>query len=277
LEGRRSTVGGRPDEDSSTNGNGQRTADSHAWSLKHIHRLIVTSATYRQSARATPRQLARDRYNRLYARGARQRLRAELIRDTALAASGLLADKMHGPPVFPYQPAGVWNHIGRASNVWRSSSGEDAYRRGLYVYWRRTVPYPSFVNFDAPSREACTVKRSLTNTPLQALTLMNDPAYVEMAVALALRITTEPPADASDAERVRHGFRLATSRRPSAEEVEILLNRRDAEAARYESDPAAAKTLLAKWALPVDLEPSELAPWVHVASVMLNLDEAISR
>ncbi|MBW3542270.1 MAG: DUF1553 domain-containing protein, partial [Planctomycetes bacterium] len=248
-----------------------------AWSLKRIHRLIVTSATYRQSARVTPQVLRRDPYNALCSRGPRNRLPAEFIRDNALAVAGLLSSKMQGPPVFPYQPPGVWNHIGRASNVWETSAGQDLYRRGLYVYWRRTVPYPSFVNFDAPSREACTVKRSRSNTPLQALTLLNDPVYFEAATALARRLLRELPADAAPAERVRRGFRLATSRRPESLEVEILTSRYETELARYRDDPAAARKLLGDAAALDGRDPAELAAWVHVANVLLNLDEAISR
>ncbi len=183
------------------------------WNVKAMHRLIATSATYRQTSKITPPLLEQDPYNRLYARGPRFRMRAELIRDNALAVSGLLSDKMHGPPVFPRQPEGIWNHIGRTSNLWKTSTGEDLYRRGVYVYWRRTVPYPSFVNFDAPSREACVVQRSRSNTPLQALTLMNDPVFVEAAAALSRRLLTENP-EASPAQRVDYAFRLATGRRP---------------------------------------------------------------
>jgi hypothetical protein len=262
------------------------------WSLKHLHRLIVTSATYRQSARVTPLLLHRDKDNKLLARGPRGRLKAEFVRDNALAVAGLLSRKMHGPPVFPVQPPGVWNHIGVASNVWRTSSGDDLYRRGLYVYWRRTVPYPSFINFDAPSREACTVQRSRSNTPLQALTLLNDPAYFEAAVAFARRALTEPPQDATLETRLRWAFRTATSREPRSAEVRILANRYREELGRYRKNPAAAKKLLAKW--PVVGQPfqadrvrpagqsgkpdlRELAAWSHVANVLLNLDETISR
>ena len=247
------------------------------WSLKRLHRLLVTSATYRQSAGVTPDLLRRDPYNALYSRGPRNRLPAEFVRDNALAIAGLLSQKLHGPPVFPYQPPGVWNHTGRASNVWPTSTGDDQHRRGLYVYWRRTVPYPSFVNFDAPSREACTVQRSRSNTPLQALTLLNDPAYFEAAVALAERMLAELSPGATPAERVEWAFRRATSRKPNPAEIEILAERLESEADRYRQDPAAVKRLLGDQPVPESSTAAELAGCVHVANVLLNLDEVISR
>ncbi|MFQ5732473.1 MAG: PSD1 and planctomycete cytochrome C domain-containing protein [Planctomycetaceae bacterium] len=248
-----------------------------SWSVKRLHRLIVTSATYRQSARVSPELLRRDRFNTLYARGPRGRLKAEFVRDNALAVAGLLSQKMHGPPVFPYQPAGVWNHIGVASNNWATSSPGNLHRRGLYTYWRRTVPYPSFVNFDAPSREACTVKRSQSNTPLQALTLMNDLSYFEAAVRFAGRVLSEPPWTARVEDRVRWAFRLATSREPNSAEVAILTRRYREELERYSKAPAAAKKLLATWKLPAGVKPASVAAWTHVTNVLLNLDETISR
>ena len=249
----------------------------NSWSVKHLHRLIVTSATYRQSARVAPTALARDRYNAYYARGPRKRLPAELVRDNALAVSGLLSGKMHGPPVFPYQPPNVWNHIGVASNLWATSQGDDLYRRGLYIYWRRTVPYPSFVNFDAPSREACTVKRSKSNTPLQALTLLNDRAYFEMAIKFAGRILTDLSTDATPETRARWAFRVATSRRPTSVETGILVRRYQHELSRYRINPKAAKTLLANGTTPAGVDVKEHAAWTHVANVILNLDEVIHR
>jgi hypothetical protein len=204
-------------------------------------------------------------------------MKAEFIRDNALAVSGLLGEKMYGPPVFPYQPPGVWNHTGRASNVWPTSVGEDRYRRGLYVYWRRTVPYPSFVNFDAPSREACSVTRSRSNTPLQALTLLNDPAYMEAAAALARRIATELPAEAGDEARIEFAFRLATSRRPTRGESKILAERFHAERSRYQTDAQSAAGLLSGRSLPAGVDAAAFAAWIHVANVILNLDETITK
>ena len=157
------------------------------WSQKALIRTIVLSATYRQSSAVTPDLAERDPYNRLFARGPRVRMEAEMIRDAALAASGLLSQKMFGPSVFPVQPDGIWN-IPYNADKWTTSTGEDRYRRSLYTFWRRTSPYPSFLTFDATSREFCTVRRVRTNTPLQALTLLNDPALFEAARALAGRM-----------------------------------------------------------------------------------------
>ena len=242
-----------------------------------MHRLIVTSATYRQTSRVTQELLEQDPYNTFYARGPRYRMRAESIRDNALAVAGLLSDKMYGPPVFPVQPSGVWNHIGVASNNWTTSRGADLYRRGLYVYWRRTVPYPSFVNFDAPSREACTVKRSRSNTPLQALTLMNDPVFFEAATALAGRMLTEPNLTATPEDRVEYGFRLAASRRPISAEIEILVKRYQTELDRYRKNPKSVEKLLGKWKIPAKVNRAQFAAWIHVANILLNLDEVITK
>lgn len=249
----------------------------HGWSTKTLHKRIVMSATYRQSSRVRKDLLERDLYNVWYARGPRFRLKAEFIRDNALAIAGLLSDKMYGPPVFPFQPAGVWNHIGVASNVWKTSIGEDLHRRGLYTYWRRTVHYPSFANFDAPSREACTVKRSRSNTPLQALTLLNDPVYFEAAIALASRVMTEPSTNATIHERIEHGFRLATGRRPVAREIDILVKRYQSELLRYRGSPKTAKLVIGTSAVPKGAKAAEFAAWIHVGNILLNLDETITK
>jgi hypothetical protein len=149
------------------------------WSMKQVLKTIVTSAAYRQSSHLSPALLKRDPYNLLYARGPRFRLTAETIRDNALAAAGLLSLKQGGPPVYPPQPEGIWRVTGEVDNNYYTSTGEDRYRRGLYTIWRRSGPYPSFVAFDAPDRSACVVARPRTNTPLQALTLLNDPVFVD--------------------------------------------------------------------------------------------------
>ena len=159
----------------------------NGWSQKAIHRLIVTSATYRQDSRVTPELNERDPYNRLLARGPRFRVEAEMVRDVVLADSGLLSTKIGGPSVFPFQPEGVWD-LPYNDDQWKMSQGDDRYRRGLYTFVRRTSPYPSMTVFDAPSREFCTVRRVRTNTPLQALTTLNDPVFFEAAQALAKRI-----------------------------------------------------------------------------------------
>ncbi len=228
----------------------------HGWSMKHLHRLIALSATYRQSSRLTPELLARDDQNRLLARGPRFRLDAEAIRDNALAVAGLLSGKMGGPPVRPYQPPGLWeSKVGGDRVTYEVSTGEDAHRRGLYTVWKRSSPYPSFVNFDAPARTACTVRRSRSNTPLQALTLLNDPVYVEAAQALAHRVLAERP-DASTSERLRHAFQLCLARPPSPAEV-ATLERLFTQQAAAHSDPAVA--------------------WQAVATALLNLDEMITK
>ena len=188
------------------------------WSTKHVHKLIVMSATYRQSSRVSENMLVKDPKNRMYARGPRLRLAAETIRDNALAISGLLSTKMGGPPVYPRQPPDVWNVTGQVDNTYRTSKGEDLYRRGAYVVWRRSSPYPSFVSFDAPERSTCVVRRPRTNTPLMALTLMNDPVYVEFSKALATRIVRESPS-AVIGDRMTYAFRLVMARKPQPKET----------------------------------------------------------
>ncbi len=245
------------------------------WSLKKIIRTIVLSATYRQSSRMTPELLARDDQNRLLARGPRFRLDAEAIRDNALAAAGLLSLKQGGPPVRPPQPAGVWTKIGGAAVEYVVSPGEDRYRRGIYVVWKRAAPYPSFAAFDATARLACTVKRSRSNTPLQALALLNDPVYVEAAMALARRVLEEKK-DGVDA-RVRHAFRLCLVREPGEAEVRVLRKLHDAQLAAGREDGAAVRELLAEFPAPAGASPEEFAAWYAVAAALLNLDEMITK
>ncbi|MGE3803238.1 MAG: PSD1 and planctomycete cytochrome C domain-containing protein [Gemmataceae bacterium] len=250
---------------------------AQGWSMKKIHRLIVTSATYRQTSRVTRELLQRDPENLLYARGPRFRLPAEAIRDNALAAAGLLSLKQGGPPVFPPQPAGLWNVIGKVDNTYRTSDGEDRYRRGIYTIWRRSAPYPSFVAFDAPDRSSCVVARPRTNTPLQALTLMNDPVFVEVAKALADRVLSERQ-DAALQDRIRHAFRLCLSRSPTEQEIAILEKLYQTERAIYAEKPASAKLVLGKWFDSARTrDPIELAAWFKLASVLLNLDEMITK
>ena len=245
------------------------------WSMKHIHRLIVTSATYQQDSRVTPEQLEADPFNRLYARGPRFRLAAESIRDNALAISGLLSEKMGGPPVYPPQPAGIWRHVGRNAPKYNTDTDEDRYRRGIYVVWRRSAPYPSFVNFDAPDRGACVVNRSRTNTPLQALTLLNDPAYVEMAAALAVRIATVEAA--SPRERVEYAFRVCMSRLPSSDEVNHLLAVYEQELQRFSGNPKTAEKVVPRSAEQAGVPTEQLAAWFTIANILLNLDETITK
>lgn len=247
------------------------------WSRKHIHKLIVLSATYRQSSRVTPELFAIDDQNKLYARGPRFRLDAETIRDNALAAAGLLSRKLGGPPVRPYQPPGLWeNKVGGERVKYEMSEGEDAWRRGIYTVWKRSAPYPSFMNFDATARTACTIKRSRSNTPLQALTLLNDPVYVEAAMALARRALLERPVAPAD-ERIRHAFRLCLVRAPRDSEVTALAELYTQQAAVYAANPAAAKELVGDFAVPAGVDLTEFAAWHAVATALLNLDEMITK
>jgi hypothetical protein len=251
------------------------------WDVKAMQRLIVTSATYRQSSRARPELLEKDPENRLLARGPRFRLPAEVVRDNALFASGLLNDEIGGPSVFPYQPPGLWEEMafgeGFSAQIYAPSHGKDLYRRSMYTFWKRTVPPPSLGTFDAPDREKCTARRLLTNTPLQALVLMNDPTYVEAARALAQRTVTE--AGRNPAHRIRYAFRLATAREPDQREMQLLQNLARQELSHYRRDKDAALKLLGVGESSVDpkLNPSELAAWTTVASAILNLDETITK
>jgi len=242
------------------------------WNIKHLVKLLVTSAAYRQSSRVTDDLIARDPQNRLLARGPRFRHSAEMIRDQALSVSGLLAHKLFGPPVRPLQPnQGVNAAFGSAID-WKTSEGDDKFRRGLYTTWRRSNPYPSMMAFDAVNREVCTVRRDRTNTPLQALVTLNDPVYVEAAQALARRIAVY---DGSTDDRVVFGFRLATARTPEPFEKARLTRLFEAVRARYADDPEAA-TLLATIPLgPVSegADVVDLAAWTVVGNVLLNLDE----
>jgi hypothetical protein len=246
-----------------------------------MQRLIVTSAAYRQSARVTPALVEKDPENRLLARGPRARLPAEMIRDTALAASGLLNDRIGGPSVSPYQPKGLWEEMafgdGFSGQENEQSQGQDLYRRGMYTLWKRTVPPASLATFDAPDREKCTARRALTNTPLQALALMNDPTYVEAARALAQRALLEGGTDARS--RLAYAFRLATARKPSGKEARVLRTLLDQRLATFRADRAGALALLAVGESPRDrsLDPVELAAWTTVASVIFNLDETVSK
>jgi hypothetical protein len=251
------------------------------WDVKAMQRLIVTSATYRQASAATPALLEKDPENRLLARAPRLRLPAEMIRDTALAASGLLNGDIGGPSVLPYQPPGLWEEMafgeGFTAQAYVQSHGRDLYRRGLYTFWKRTVPPASLATFDAPDREKCTARRAQTNTPLQALALLNDPTYVEAARALAERAAIE--AGAAPEARITHAFRLGTGRRPAAREVSVLRNLFEAQLASYRRNRTAAEALIAVGESPrrTRMDAAELAAWTMVASTILNLDETITR
>jgi hypothetical protein len=246
------------------------------WDVKSIHRLIVTSATYRQSSRSTPERQLQDPENRLLSRGPRLRLSAAQIRDQALAAGGLLFERLGGPSVKPYQPEGLWRELAEVKD-YVQDHGPDLYRRGLYTFWKRTVPPPSMTAFDAPSRETCAVRESRTNTPLQALTLLNDVTFVEAARAVAQRVMVEGGSTAED--RLTFAFRLATARRPTPEERRVLLAGYTRHLAHYRADPRAANALVRVGEAPgLDgLDPAELAATMVVAHLILNLDEAITR
>jgi hypothetical protein len=254
------------------------------WDVKAMQRLIVTSATYRQDSKVTPELLERDPQNRLMARGARFRLSAETIRDTALAVSGLLVEKVGGPPVKPYQPEGLWVEVGseiaqHSANLYERDTGDALYRRSMYTFWKRTLPPPSLQTFDAPTREYCVAIRSRTNTPLQALVLLNDPTYVEAARFLAQRMLVEVAESVNDADRLSLGFRLVTARLPSAQETVLLLELYRQQKAQFEADPEAVRQLLGvgDGLHAPELDRIDLAAWTMVASVLLNLDEAITK
>ncbi len=245
------------------------------WDVKGLQRLIVLSATYRQSSKVTPALVQRDPDNRLLARGPRFRLSAEAVRDQALAASGLLVERIGGPSVRPYQPPGLWRELTDATYV--QDHGEGLYRRSLYTFWKRTIAPPAMLTFDASPREACTVRKARTNTPLQALTLMNDVAFVEAARVLAQRVLREagPDADA----RLTLAFRLATARRPKPAELAILRAGLEHHRANYRTDPKAALKLVSAGESPRDpkLDVGELAAYTAVASLILNLDETVTK
>ena len=251
------------------------------WNVKAMQRLIVTSATYRQSSRVTPELAERDPENRLLARGPRFRLPAETVRDNALAISGLLDDRIGGPSVSPYQPKGLWEEMGfgqgYTAQFYQQSTGRDLYRRSMYTIWKRTVPPPQLTTFDAPDREKCTARRTVTNTPLQALVLMNDPTYVEAARFLAARVITQ--GGKTTPARINYAFRLATGREPDARERAVLVEAVADALADYHLHRDEALKLLGVGDSKSDpkLNPQELAAWTTVSSMILNLDETITK
>jgi len=226
----------------------------NGWHQKAITRLIVTSSAYRQDSRVTPELEERDPYNRLLARGPRFRVEAEMVRDIVLSASGLLSDKIGGPSVFPYQPEGVWD-LPYNDDQWKISKGADGYRRGIYTFARRTSPYPSMSVFDAPSREVCTIRRVRTNTPLQALTTLNDPVFFEAAGALARRVMRD--AGPVPEARASLAFRLCTGREPKSNELNAILT-------------SFHKQL-------EGLNGDETKAWTLVSNSLLNLDETVTK
>ncbi len=247
------------------------------WSQKKLHRLIATSATYRQDSAINPQSAIRnpqleDPYNRLLARGPRFRVEAEMVRDLSLTVSGLLSRKIGGPSVMPPQPEGIWRNP-YSSEKWLAATGEDRYRRGLYTFLRRTSPYPAMMTFDATSREVCTVRRIRTNTPLQSLTLLNDDAAMEMARALAKRMALEATGDLK--AKLEYGFRLCMTRRPKAAELDRLAALFNQQLANYKTQPPAAEQLMKGDAR--ELPAPEMAAWTILANVLLNLDETLTK
>ena len=246
------------------------------WDLKRFLRLLVTSSAYRQSSKVAADALAVDPENRLLSRGPRFRLTAEMVRDQALAVSGLLSAKTHGPSARPFQPAFDLRAAFGSALDWTTSKGEDRFRRGLYTEWRRSSPYPSMVTFDAPNREVCTLVRNRSNTPLQALVTLNDPVYVEAAQALGRQIAV---GGGSVEERLRAGFRRVLARPPTPEETQHLVTLHQQAQAHYTRVPEQAAAFIAHPEFPAaaTVAPAELAAWTAVANVLLNLDEVLMK
>ena len=246
------------------------------WDMKAIQKTIVMSATYRQSSRVTPELFERDPENRLLARGPRLRLGPEVIRDQALSVSGLLVEKLGGPSVKPYQPAGLWQELA-GGDGYVQDKGDGLYRRSLYTYWKRTVAAPFMINFDSPSRETCTVRETRTNTPLQALDLMNDVTFLEASRKLAERLVRE--GGSTPAERIDFAYRLVLARSAKPAEKRILAGVLEDYEKKYRAAPDAAVELLSYGDSTRNrhIQPGELAAYTAAASVILNLDATITK
>ncbi len=247
------------------------------WNVKHMLKLMVMSSTYRQSSLASEALRQADPYNKWLARQARFRLDAEMVRDNALATSGLLSRRIGGGSVKPYQPPGYWAHLNFPVREYEADHGESLYRRGLYTYWCRTFLHPSLLAFDAPTREECTVERPRSNTPLQALVLLNDPTYVEAARAFARRIAVEGGSDTQS--RLRWAYRQTLSREPNERELSLLAGLFEAHRSQYAADPQAADQLIRTGELPAaeGVDHAEWAAWTSVVRVLFNLHETITR
>jgi hypothetical protein len=251
------------------------------WDVKKFMKRMVMSATYRQASKVTTEGLARDPENRLLARGPRFRLDGETIRDQALAISGLLVQRIGGPAVKPPQPAGLWKAVGYSSSNtarFRADKGTDkVHRRSIYTVWKRTSPPPEMTTFDAPSREACRVRRERTNTPMQALLLMNDPQYVEAARRFAEHIITKGGAE--DRDRIAWALELATCKAPRDADIADLLGLLRSQRVEFRKTPKAARALIAIGETKPNpkLDVTELAAWVMVANLILNLDEVVTK
>jgi len=247
------------------------------WDVKHMVRLMVSSDTYQQSSVSSKKLRARDPLNRELAVQSRWRLDAELVRDNALFVSGLLTEKIGGPSVKPYQPDGYWENLNFPVRSYDMTTGQDQYRRGLYVWWQRSYLHPSMVAFDAPTREECAAERNRSNIPQQALVLLNDPTYVEASRALAVRMLKEGGADAKS--RLTWAWRQVLARAPRADELKTIQALLEKQLAEYRSDSKSAESLLkiGQTPPPKDLDQSELAAWTNIARVILNLHETITR
>jgi hypothetical protein len=248
------------------------------WDMKKMQKLIVMSAAYRQSSKVTPALLEKDPDNRLLARGPRFRLGGEVVRDQALAIAELLVPKVGGPSVKPYMPDGVWDDTSKYGDLrgYKADSGEGLYRRSFYTIWKRTAAPPTMLMFDAPSREVCTVKRSRTNTPLQALSLLNEVTFVEAARGLAQQMMKN---GTTPEQRIAYGYQRATAHAIDADSLKKLAAGLSARIAAFKAKPEEAKALLAQGTLKADatLDPAELAAYTTTASVLLNLDRVVTR
>jgi mono/diheme cytochrome c family protein len=243
------------------------------WSMKAMHRLIVNSATYRQASELRADLAAKDPYNKLLGRQSRLRLDAEIVRDVALVASGLFSDKVGGPSVFPPQPEGATS-VGQVKHDWKVSTGEDRYRRGMYTFYFRASLHPLLNSFDAPDRTSTCTRRLRSNTPLQALTLLNDEAFFEFAQALAVRVLKEAQGD--DAARIEHAFRRCLARKPTAEESQVLTRLLQKQRGAFQKAPAEAKAVAGE-KCPKEVHVTDFAAWTVVSRGILNLDETITR
>jgi hypothetical protein len=245
------------------------------WDVKALQRAILLSSTYRQSSTATGKHLAIDPENRLLARGPRYRLPAFVLRDQALAVSGLFVEQPFGPPTKPYLPPRLWESI--SNNKYEQDHGEALYRRSLYTFWRRTIPPPLLTTLNAADREVCVVRKDRTNTPLQALTMMNNVAFVEASRFLAERMLREGGASAED--QIRHGFLLVTARPPASDELAVIAGAHESFLDRFQHDLAGAMKLLATGEAPRDssLDPARHAAMTMTSSLLLNLDETLSK
>jgi hypothetical protein len=253
-----------------------RLVDSQ-WDIKQMVKLMVMSSTYRQASNVPAERWQADPENRLLARQLRYRLDAEMVRDNALATSGLLVRNLGGKSVRPYQPPGYWAYLNFPQREWQNGNGEELYRRGLYTHWQRQYLHPSLLTFDAPSREECTADRPRSNTPLQSLVLLNDPTYVEAARALAQRALKEGGSDKD--QRLAWMFRQTLQRDIRPAERDTLSLVLEQSLAEYQEKPAEATALLkvGQAAVPAELNPNELAAWTNVARVLFNLHEIITR